>query len=154
MIHAFQNVGPKVLTCQKSVAVVESTQNLRLGEKAMEGLVSCQLSADALSEMRRKVNHTRKTASLPISDVVSAEIISHDVRVIAEFLAEEFEDDVVELFRSRVQPDPWPELRSWDYPGPWVNAHSETLIRILDSEASVSIFSKSGSYTLRISQQG
>jgi len=154
MIHAFQNVGPKVLTCQKSVAVVESTQNLRMGEKAMEGLVSCQLSADALSEMRRKVNHTRKTASLPISDVVSAEIISHDVRVIAEFLAEEFEDDVVELFRSRVQPDPWPELRSWDYPGPWVNAQSETLIRILDSEASVSIFSKSGSYTLRISQQG
>ena len=154
MIHAFQNGKPKVLTCQKSVAVVESTQNLRMGEKAMEGLVSCQLSADALSEMRRKVNHTRKTASLPISDVVSAEIISHDVRVIAEFLAEEFEDDVVELFRSRVQPDPWPELRSWDYPGPWVNAHSETLIRILDSEASVSIFSKSGSYTLRISQQG
>ena len=154
MIHAFQNVGPKVLTCQKLVAVVESTQNLRMGEKAMEGLVSCQLSADALSEMRRKVNHTRKTASLPISDVVSAEIISHDVRVIAEFLAEEFEDDVVELFRSRVNPDPWPEITSWDYPGPWVNAHSETLIRILDSEASVSIFSKSGSYTLRISQQG
>ena len=154
MIHAFQNVGPKVLTCQKSVAVVESTQNLRMGERAMEGLVSCQLSADALSEMRRKVNHTRKTASLPISDVASAEIISHDVRVIAEFLAEEFEDDVVELFRSRVQPDPWPELRSWDYPGPWVNAQSETLVRILDSESSVSIFSKSGSYTLRISQLG
>ena len=154
MIHAFQNVGPKVLTCQKSVAVVESTQNLRMGEKAMEGLVSCQLSADALSEMRRKVNHTRKTASLPISDVVSAEIISHDVRVIAEFLAEEFEDDVVELFRSRVAPDQWPEITSWDYPGPWVNAQSETLLRILDSEASVNIFSKSGSYTLRISQLG
>ena len=154
MIHAFQNVGPKVLTCQKLVAVVESTQNLRMGEKAMEGLVSCQLSADALSEMRRKVNHTRKTASLPISDVVSAEIISHDVRVIAEFLAEEFEDDVVELFRSRVAPDQWPEITSWDYPGPWVNAQSETLLRILDSEASVNIFSKSGSYTLRISQLG
>jgi hypothetical protein len=117
----------------------------------MEGLVSCQLSADALSEMRRKVHQTRKTASLPVSDVVSAEIISHDVRVIAEFLAEEFEDDVVELFRSRVAPDPWPEITSWDYPGPWVNEHSETLIRILDSEASINIFSKSGSYTLRIS---
>jgi hypothetical protein len=125
-----------------------------MGEKAMEGLVSCQLSADALSEMRRKVNHTRKTASLPISDVVSAEIISHDVRVIAEFLAEEFEDDVVELFRSRVAPDQWPEITSWDYPGPWLNAQSETLLRILDSEASVNIFSKSGSYTLRISALG
>ena len=154
MIHAFQNVGPKVLTCQKSVAVVESTQNLRMGEKAMEGLVSCQLSADALSEMRRKVHHTRKTASLPTSQVVTAEIISHDVRVIAEFLAEEFEDDVVELFRSRVAPDQWPEITSWDYPGPWVNAQSETLLRILDSEASVNIFSKSGSYTLQISQLG
>ena len=117
----------------------------------MEGLVSCQLSADAVSEVRRKVHQTRKTAALLVSDVVSAEIISHDVRVIAEFLAEEFEDDVVELFRSRVAPDPWPEITSWDYPGPWVNAHSETLVRILDSEASVNIFSKSGSYTLRIS---
>ena len=151
MIHAFQNVGPKVLTCQKSVAVVESEQNLLPGENAMEGMVSCLLSADALSEMRRKVHHTRKTASLPVSDVVSAEIISHDVRVIAEFLAEEFEDDVVELFRSRVAPDQWPEITSWDYPGPWLNAQSETLLRILDSEASVNIFSKSGSYTLRIS---
>jgi hypothetical protein len=120
-------------------------------EEAMADRVSCQLSADALSEMRRKVHHTRKTASLPISDVVSAEIISHDVRVIAEFLAEEFEDDVVELFRSRVAPDPWPEITSWDYPGPWLNAHSETLVRILDSDAAVNIFSKSGSYTLRIS---
>jgi hypothetical protein len=151
MIHAFQNGGPNALTCQKSVAVVESEQNLLPGENAMEGLVSCQLSADALSEMRRKVHQTRKTASLPVTDVVSAEIISHDVRVIAEFLSEEFEDDVVELFRSRVAPDSWPEITSWDYPGPWVNAHSETLIRILDSEAAVNIFSKSGSYTLRIS---
>ena len=151
MIHAFQNGGPNALTCQKSVAVVESEQNLLPGESAMEGLVSCLLSADALSEMRRKVHHTRKTASLPISQVVTAEIISHDVRVIAEFLSEEFEDDVVELFRSRVAPDPWPEITSWDYPGPWVNEHSETLVRILDSEASVNIFSKSGSYTLRIS---
>lgn len=117
----------------------------------MEEMVSCLLSADALSEMRRKVHQTRKTASLPVSDAVSAEIISHDLRVIAEFLSEEFEDDVVELFRSRVTPDPWPEITSWDYPGPWVNAHSETLVRILDSEASVNIFSKSGSYSLRIS---
>ena len=120
----------------------------------MEGLVSCLLSADALSEMRRKVHQTRKTAALPVSDVVSAEIISHDVRVIAEFLTEEFEDDVVELFRSRVAPDPWPEITSWDYPGPWLNAQSETLLRILDSEESVNIFSKSGSYTLRISALG
>ena len=154
MIHAFQNWGPNALTCQKSVAVVESEQNLLPGENAMEGMVSCLLSADALSEMRRKVHHTRKTASLPVSDVVSAEIISHDVRVIAEFLAEEFEDDVVELFRSRVAPDQWPEITSWDYPGPWLNAQSETLLRILDSEESVNIFSKSGSYTLRISALG
>jgi hypothetical protein len=123
-------------------------------EEAVAGMVSSHLSTDALSEVRRKVHQTRKAASLPVSDVVSAEIISHDVRVIAEFLAEEFEDDVVELFRSRVAPDPWPEITSWDYPGPWVNAQSETLLRILDSEASVNIFSKSGSYTLRISQQG
>ena len=151
MIHAFKNWRPTAPPCRKQPAVVESEQNLLPGEEAMAGMVSCQLSADALSEMRRKVHHTRKTASLPTSEVVTAEIISHDVRVIAEFLAEEFEDDVVELFRSRVAPDPWPELTSYEYPGPWVNAHSETLVRILDSEASINIFSKSGSFSLRIS---
>lgn len=151
MIHAFKNWRPTAPPCRKQPAVVESEQNLLPGEEAMAGMVSCQLSADALSEMRRKVHHTRKTASLPTSEVITAEIISHDVRVIAEFLAEEFEDDVVELFRSRVAPDPWPELTSYEYPGPWVNAHSETLVRILDSEASINIFSKSGSFSLRIS---
>lgn len=151
MIHAFKNWRPTAPPCRKQPAVVESEQNLLPGEEAMAGMVSCQLSADALSEMRRKVHHTRKTASLPTSEVVTAEIISHDVRVIAEFLAEEFEDDVVELFRSRVAPDPWPEITSWDYPGPWVNAQSETLMRILDSEASINVFSKSGSFSLRIS---
>jgi hypothetical protein len=147
----FKIGDPTLSPCRKQPAVVESVQNSPVEEEAMAGKVSCHLSADALSEMRRKVHHTRKTASLPTSEVVTAEIISHDVRVIAEFLAEEFEDDVVELFRSRVAPDPWPEITSWDYPGPWVNAQSETLVRILDSEASVNIFSKSGSYTLRIS---
>ena len=151
MIHAFKNWRPTAPPCRKQPAVVESEQNLLPGEEAIAGMVSCQLSADALSEMRRKVHHTRKTASLPTSEVITAEIISHDVRVIAEFLAEEFEDDVVELFRSRVAPDPWPELTSYEYPGPWVNAHSETLVRILDSEASINIFSKSGSFSLRIS---
>ena len=147
----FKIGDPTPLPCQKRLAVVESGQKLLAEEEAMAGMFSSHLSADALSEMRRKVHHTRKTASLPIGEVVTAEIISHDVRVIAEFLAEEFEDDVVELFRSRVTPDPWPEITSWDYPGPWVNAHSETLVRILDSEASINIFSKSGSFSLRIS---
>lgn len=144
----FKTRNPTPLT---RAAVVESNQTLPVEEEAMAGLVSCNLSADALSEVRRKVHQTRKDAALPISQVVTTEIISHDMRVIAEFLAEEFEADVVELFRSRVAPDPWPEVTSYEYPGPWVNTHSETLVRILDSEASVNIFSKSGSYTLRIS---
>lgn len=117
----------------------------------MAGMFSSQLSADALSEVRRKVHQTRKVAALPTTQVVTPEIIAHDVRVIAEFLAEEFEADVVELFRSRVAPDPWPEVTSYEYPGPWVNANSETVVRILESEAKVNIFSKSGSYTLQIS---
>jgi hypothetical protein len=117
----------------------------------MEVKVTCLLSADALSEVRRKVHHTRKTASLPTTADVTPEIISHDMRVIAEFITDEFEEDVVELFRSRMQPDPWPELTSWDYPGAWVNTHSETLIRILDGEKSINIFSKSGDHSIRIS---
>ena len=118
----------------------------------MESMVTCTLSADALSEIRRKVHTSRKDASLPTVEAFSEEIISHDVRVIAEFIAEEFEDDVVELFKSRVRPEPWPEILSWDYPGPWINPVSEIVMRILEEDDSAYIFSKSGSHNLNISK--
>lgn len=123
----------------------------------MQAMVSCQLSADALSEVRRKVHQTRKDAKLPTTsgeDVQArlAEIISHDVRVITEFVTEEFEADVVALFTSRVAPDEWPEPTSWDYPGPWINSVDEIVTRILDGDDSAFIFSKSGDHNLRITK--
>jgi len=110
------------------------------------------LSADALSEIRRKVHKSRKDSSLPTQEVFSEEVISHDMRVITEFIAEEFEEDVVALFNSRVRPEPWPEINSWEYPGLWVNPISQSVIGILEEEESAYIFSKSGSHHLHISK--
>jgi hypothetical protein len=118
----------------------------------METRVRCLLSADALSEIRRKVHKSRKDTFSPKDEVSAAEILSHDTRLIEEFIAEEFEAEFVALFNSRVQPDPWPEVNSWDYPGPWLNPISENLGLILDDKDAVYIFSKSGSYTLHISK--
>jgi hypothetical protein len=108
----------------------------------MEAMVSCNLSADATTEIRRKVHKSRADSPLVTKEAIDREIISHDVRVI--------EEDFVLLFNLRVQPEPWPDINSWEYPGPWVNPISESLIRILDGEDSVYIFSKSGSFHLKI----
>ena len=116
----------------------------------MEAMVSCNLSADATTEISRKVHKSRADSPLVTKEAIDREIISHDVRVIEEFMAEEFEEDFVLLFNLRVQPEPWPDINSWEYPGPWVNPISESLIRILDGEDSVYIFSKSGSFHLKI----
>ncbi|TRZ88166.1 MAG: hypothetical protein D4R83_00705 [Streptomycetaceae bacterium] len=118
----------------------------------MERKVSCHLSADALSEIRRKVYNSRKNTFSSKQEVSDNEIVSHDMRLIEEFITEEFEDEYVALFNSRVQPDPWPEINSWEYPGPWLNPISENLSRILDEKDAVYIFSKSGSYHLHISK--
>ena len=118
----------------------------------MEIRVNCLLSADALSEIRRKVHKSRKDSFSPQQEVSAAEILSHDTRLIEEFITEEFESEYVALFNSRVQPDPWPEINSWEYPGPWLNPISENLSRILDGKDAVYIFSKSGSYTLHVSK--
>lgn len=118
----------------------------------METRVSCLLSADALSEIRRKVYKSRQASFSPKQEVSGDEIVSHDTRLIEEFIAQEFEAEYVAMFNSRAQPDPWPEINSWEYPGPWLNPISENLSRILDDKGAVYIFSKSGSYHLHISK--
>lgn len=118
----------------------------------MDAMVTCLLNADALSEIRRRVNKSRKDAALPTTEDGLEEIISHDMRVITEFMTEEFEEVVVLLFNSRVRPEPWPEINSWEYPGPWINPISENVIGILEEDDSAYIFSKSGSHNLHISK--
>jgi hypothetical protein len=137
------NIGPACCTLR--------TRNYPL-EIAMENLVKCTLSADALSEIRRKVNNSRKDTSVSSKSAAAHEIVSHDMRVITAFLTEDFEASVTTFFTSRVQPEPWPEINSWDYPGPWVNAVTEEISSILEDREFSNIFSKSGLYSLRIAK--
>ena len=118
----------------------------------MASMVRCTLSADALSEIRRKVNNSRKDTSVSSETAATHEIISHDVRVITAFLLDDFEELVTELFTTRVQPEPWPEITSWEYPGPWINAMTEQISGFLEDRDLGHIFAKSGLYTLRISK--
>jgi len=121
-------------------------------EIAMANMVRCTLSADALSEIRRKVNNSRKDTSVSSKSAAAHEIVSHDMRVITAFLLDDFEELVSTLFSSRVQPEPWPEINSWDYPGPWINAMTEQISALLEDRDSGHIFAKSGLYTLRIAK--
>jgi len=118
----------------------------------MANMIRCTLSADALSEIRRKVNNSRKDTSVSSKSAAAHEIVSHDMRVITAFLTEDFETSVTTLFTSRVEPEPWPEINSWDYPGPWVNAVTEEISSILEDREFSNIFSKSGLYSLRIAK--
>lgn len=118
----------------------------------MEKMVLCTLNPDALSEIRRKVYASRKDTSLSPRTTVASDLIAHDKRVITEFLTEEFEEEVLALFNSRVSPEPWPDINSWEYPGLWQNGLSEQISLILDGSDSCFLFSKSGSHHLRISK--
>jgi hypothetical protein len=121
-------------------------------ELSMANLVKCTLSADALSEIRRKVHGSRRTAAVLAENTPVGDIVSHDMKVITAFLAEDFEEIVVTLFTSRVHPEPWPEINSWDYPGPWVNRLTDGISSMLEEREFSHIFSKSGLYTLRIAK--
>jgi len=121
-------------------------------EYLMEKMVSCTLSADGLSEIRRKVYGSRKDTSVLVGTTSTSDMTSHDMRVITAFLAEDFEALVLTLFNERVQPDPWPEINSWDYPGPWLNAITEEISSMLEDRDSGFLFSKSGLYTLKIAR--
>jgi hypothetical protein len=113
----------------------------------------CQLSQDAMSEIRRKVLHARRAKQIGITradGAIAAEIADHDHSIIKAFIEEEFESFVVDLFEVRSRPDPWPDIHSWDYPGEWVSEISQTIETYLEGDKKGYIYSKSGLYTLYI----
>jgi hypothetical protein len=112
--------------------------------------LQCLPSQDLLSELRRRVHNSRKDTSLPLIGDAPEELIAHDCRVMAALLAEDFEALIVELFESRTQVDPWPDIRSWDFPGEWISPITPSAQELLETDDFAFAYSKSGDYTIKI----
>jgi hypothetical protein len=112
--------------------------------------LQCLPSHDLLSEIRRRVHNSRKDTSLPLFGDATADLIAHDCRIITAVLAEDFEAFVVELFEKRMQVAPWPDIRSWDFPGDWISPLTPAAHELLEEDDFVHAYSKSGNYTIKI----
>jgi hypothetical protein len=112
--------------------------------------IQCLPSLDLLSELRRRVHNSRKDTSLPLIGDATADLIAHDCRIITAVLAEDFEAFVVELFELRMQVEPWPDIRSWDFPGDWISPLTPAAQELLEEDEFVHAYSKSGNYTIKI----
>lgn len=122
--------------------------NLRRGADVAK--VRCSPSADFLSELRRKVHKSRQEMPGQMrTDMSPDQLVAHDLRVIVDFLTEEFAAYVVELFQGRQSLEQWPDIYSWEYPGDWVSESNPALSELLGEDNFVYIFSISGNYSLK-----
>jgi hypothetical protein len=69
------------------------------------------------TELRRKVNDSRKVKKISPDSIPATELKRHDEGVILLFLEEEFSLSIINLWQRAKRADPWPELRAWEYPG-------------------------------------
>ena len=112
--------------------------------------LQCLPSHDLLSEIRRRVHNSRKDLSLPIHGDATEDLIEHDCRIITALLVEDFEALIVELFEVRMQVAPWPDIRSWDFPGDWISPLTPRAQELLEADDFAYAYSKSGDYTIKI----
>jgi hypothetical protein len=115
--------------------------------------VVCSINQDGASEIRRRLRTARLAKGYLVETPVHNELAELDSRIIFEFLQEEFELYVGELFLLRLESTQLIELHSWDYPGGWLLPVTPEITGVLKEGSSAFIFSKSGSYTLSIKVQ-
>lgn len=112
--------------------------------------VVCNINQDGASEIRRRVRTARLAKGYLTESPVFNELIEHDSRIIFEFLQEEFDLYVGDLFLRRLEDTQLIELHSWDYPGGWMFPISTEVTDVLKEASSAFVFSKSGRYTLTL----
>lgn len=123
----------------------------------MKSLQTCIEFSEALcTELRRKVNDSRKVKSIDSNSVDHAVLRDHDIAVILNFLEDEFSLSILNIWQAAQHPDPWLELRDWNFPGAAIIGraeHSELgdLFEPLVSKGHLYIISHSGLYNAKLS---
>ncbi len=114
-----------------------------------------ELSEALCTELRRKVNDSRRVKAIDASRALASELRAHDIHVIFEFLSDEFSNSILSTWKSAQLPDPWLDLRDWNYPGVAIVERAEEselgdLIEPLVSKGHLYIISHSGLYNLKL----
>lgn len=65
------------------------------------------------TEIRRRVNHSRKVGRLLIESANISDIFNHDKCVILELLQEEFHPFIGNFWQQARVQDPWPTIHDW-----------------------------------------
>lgn len=123
----------------------------------MESLQARIEFSEALcTELRRKVNDSRRVKSIDSNSVHHAALRDHDKAVILNFLEEEFSLSIVNIWQGAQHPNPWLDLRDWNFPGAAIIERAEEselgdLIEPLVSKGHLYIISHSGLYNAKLS---
>lgn len=122
----------------------------------MESLQTRLEFSEALcTELRRKVNDSRKVKSIDSSSASASELRDHDKAVILTFLGDEFSLSILNIWQGSQLADPWPALRDWSFPGVAIIERVEEselgdLIEPLVSKGHLFIISHSGLYNAKL----
>jgi hypothetical protein len=106
------------------------------------------LAQDACTEIRRQVYRQRVDRGISSGPLLPPEILTTEHTMVVEFLQDEFGDVVAQGHREFVAPETLPDVRSWQYPGPWATPFFENLAENFGEREQAYMFSNSGSFTI------
>jgi hypothetical protein len=114
-----------------------------------------EFSEALCTELRRKVNDSRKVKSIDASALDHSELRDHDKAVILTFLEDEFSLSILKIWQAAQLADPWLDLRDWGFPGAAIIERAEEselgeLIEPLMSKGHLFIISHSGLYNAKL----
>jgi hypothetical protein len=108
------------------------------------------LAQDACTEIRRQVYRQRVDLGVASGASLAPEILTAEHTMVVEFLQDEFGGVVAQGHREFVAPETLPDVRSWQYPGPWATPFFEDLADNFGEREQAYVFSNSGSFTIAI----
>jgi hypothetical protein len=108
------------------------------------------LAQDACTEIRRQIYRQRVDRGLASEPSLPPEIVAAEHTMVVEFLQDEFGEVVAQGHREFVAPETLPDVRSWQYPGPWATPFFEDLAGNFGEREQAYIFSNSGSFTIAV----
>jgi len=109
----------------------------------------CEFSEETAFKLRSVIFKSRNS---PTFEESAQTILEKEEEIIAEFVKEEFGQDVMEFFNSRISWDRAEDIKNWDFPGKWLVEENELTFELLSDRHISFIFSNSGLYSIKVSK--